>query len=243
MNAVRTSPSSTHLESRPPLTRDQIRDLLFAPLPELNPPGFRPDQLAGLRALPPFCKRLKLASGLWALEPLADGPPSPILDALTLSAELLAAVGGFLARRNPDEVPLRSLLVAATLTMFHHRPRPDDPRLKESQMLLEPEMLLLEAAELALLRRARSAGTSEEVLGCASLMLVALWQLAGLLRQSPGANPEELIRANGWMSPASEKILCKFAVGCAVGELASDGPGLGLLRAFRSPSARRASWL
>ncbi|MCP4659275.1 MAG: hypothetical protein GY856_28020, partial [bacterium] len=200
---------------------DQIRDLLFAPLPELNPPGFRPDQLAGLRALPPFCKRLKLTFGLWALEALADGPPSAILDALTLSCELLAAVGGYLAKRKPDEVPLRSLRIAATLTLFHHRPAPDDPRLKQAQMLLSPETLLIEAAELALLRRARSAGTSEEVLDCAALMLVALWHLADLLRTLPGSDPGELNLAN--RTPTLVRILSKLAIECAAEELVSEG--------------------
>ncbi len=220
--AARTPPSISIDASRQAMTRDQVRDLLFAPLPELNPPGFRPDQLEGLRALPPFCRRLKPAFGLWALEPLADGPPSPIFDALTLSAELLAAIGGYLARRKPaGEVSLRSLRVAATLTLFHHRPPPDDPRLKESQMLLSTETLLLEAAELSPLRRARSDGTSEEVLSCAALMVVALWQLADRLRLLPGAEPGELNLVN--RTPALVRILSTLAIECAADELVSEG--------------------
>jgi flagellar biosynthetic protein FliO len=46
------------------MPRDQVRALLFSPLPELRPPGFTPDQLAGLRSMPPFCAELKLTFGL-----------------------------------------------------------------------------------------------------------------------------------------------------------------------------------
>ncbi len=220
-------------DGRRPPARDQVRALLFAPLPELNPPGFRPDQLAGLRALPAFCGQLKLVFGLRALEPLANSPPAAILEALTLTAELLAAVGRYVARSS-DEVPLRSLRDAAILTRIHLRARPDAPRTEEP---LARETLFLEAAELALLRRARSAGTSEVLLGCAAGMLVALWQLADQLRQSPGADPGELNRANG--TPAApQKILFMLAVGCAADELASEGrvPVFPVLR----PSALRA---
>lgn len=44
----------------------QVTNLLFAPLPELNPPSFSfgTDQLDGLGALPAFCDHLKLIFGL-----------------------------------------------------------------------------------------------------------------------------------------------------------------------------------
>ncbi len=237
MSARRTPQPSPEGDCPPTPPRDRVRALLFAPLPELNPPGFSSEQLAGLRELPSFCEHLKLIFGLRALEPLAEGPPTATVATLTLAADLLSAVGSF-AARNPN-VTLGCFRDAATLTLIHLCPRKEEPPGEEAQLLPAPETLLLEAAELALLRRARSAGTSEESLGCAAGMLVALWELADHLRQSPGASPGELIRANGWKSPSSEKILVKLVLGCAVGELASDGRGLGLLRAFRSPAARR----
>jgi len=237
MSKPPTPQASPGGDCRQPTPGDQVGALLYASLPELNPPGFNPDQLAGLRALPSFCDQLKLIFALPALEPLAERPPVAALRTLTLTAELLAAVGRCVDR-NPD-VTLSSLRAAATLTQIHLRPRQDQPPGEEAELLLAREIVLLEAAELALLRRARSAGTSEEILGCAAGMLVALWDLADQLRQTPGARPEELARASGCASPATEKILCKLALGCAVGELASVGPDGGVVRAFRSPAARR----
>ncbi len=42
------------------LPLDQVGALLFAPLPELCPPGLALEQLDGLRSLPLFCGHLKL---------------------------------------------------------------------------------------------------------------------------------------------------------------------------------------
>lgn len=234
MNSPRTPRSPLVGGCRLTTPRDQVRALLFAPLPELDPSGFSPVQVAGLRALPTFCAQLKLIFGLRALEPLAERPPTATVDALSLTVELLAAVGSCIAR-NPD-ISMGSLLDAAILARGHLRPQPDEPG-EAAQILLSPATLLLEAAELFPLRRARSAGTSDEVLDGAADLLIALWQFADQLRQSPGASPGELIHANGWASPATAKILFKLALGCAVGELVSEGRGRGVVRTLRASAA------
>lgn len=208
----------------------QLTNLLFARLPELNPPGFSSEQHAGIRSLPAFCNHLKLIYGLRALEPLADGPPAATVGALSLSAELLAIIGGFVAT-NPD-VNLTVLRDAAAHTVIHLRPR----REESGQDAEAPprETLLLEAAELALLRRARSAGRGEEKVCCAARMILLLWEFAEQLLQSPGENAGALIHENGWANPATKKILFKLALGCAVGEVVSGEGSRAVLQTPRS---------
>ncbi len=64
----------------PTTPREQVLHLLYAPLPELNPPGLAPDQLAGLRSLPES-DRLKLVYAVNAPEPIADQVPAATLRA------------------------------------------------------------------------------------------------------------------------------------------------------------------
>ncbi|MCP4657670.1 MAG: hypothetical protein GY856_19870, partial [bacterium] len=74
----------------------EVASLLFAPLPELNPPGFDLNQLNGLRSLPAVGSELKLIYGLRALQPLAEHGADAIAAALTLVTEILSAFGAFL---------------------------------------------------------------------------------------------------------------------------------------------------
>ncbi len=113
---------------------------------------------------------------------------------------------------------LTALRIASALTVIDLRTMHGSPLGHEVEIFLTPEVLHLEAAALMPVWRARSAGKSAEILRCAAGMVLELWELADQLGQSHGASPEELTRANGWASPATEKILRKLALGCAVGD-------------------------
>ncbi len=159
----------------------------------------------------------RCAGAAKALEPLADHRPA----ALTLVNEILTALGRFLAENS--NASLTALRCAAAATLMNLRP-PDEPRPPDDAELLNT--LRLEAPAMVPLRRA-------------ARMILELWEFADQLRQSPETSPGELIHVNGWGSPATEKILCKLALGCAFGELVSDGRGGVVMRAFRAPAAHR----
>ncbi|MCP4660797.1 MAG: hypothetical protein GY856_35795, partial [bacterium] len=152
-----------------PLPESQITDLFFAPLPVLNPPSLDHNHLQGLRSLPTVGSELKLNYGLRALAPLADHGPAALLAALTLVTEILSAFGAFLSR-NPDTT-LTDLRAAAVSTLLDlragHEPVPD----ADVENFRSPQVVLLEAAEMAQLRRARSAGTSAEIVHGAARMV------------------------------------------------------------------------
>ncbi|MCP4656507.1 MAG: hypothetical protein GY856_13930, partial [bacterium] len=98
-----TTPTSRSLqaagrESGRERSRAQLLYLLHTPLAELNPPGLPPDQRVGLRSLPE-ANRLKLIYAFKALEPLAERPPDAAYRTLHLTAEILAALGSYAARR------------------------------------------------------------------------------------------------------------------------------------------------
>ncbi|MCP4549701.1 MAG: hypothetical protein GY835_24865 [bacterium] len=57
------------------MTREQVTNCPFAPLPELNPHAFT-SELNGLRSLPDSCSGLKLIYAVKALEPFADQGPT-----------------------------------------------------------------------------------------------------------------------------------------------------------------------
>ncbi len=171
----------------------QVTDLLFEPLPQLNLAGFNASQVDGLRSLPEFCKDLQLIYALKALEPLAGRGPAAPHEALSLAAEILAALSRPVAK-NPG-VPIW---------------------------------------------RARSAGKSEEILRCATSMVLELWEFADQLRRSPGKSAGELIHKSGWANPATARILRKLALGNAVAEVvkryqrrgdsATGNGGVGVMR-------------
>ncbi|MCP4656508.1 MAG: hypothetical protein GY856_13935 [bacterium] len=102
---------------------DGTSNQLFRSLGEFAPPGLAPDQLAGLRSLPES-NRLKLIYAFKALEPLAERPPAEGVGTVRLTAEIMASLGRYAARR--PGVSLTALRVAATLTVINHsciRPR------------------------------------------------------------------------------------------------------------------------
>ncbi len=188
-----------------PLPENQIIDLLFAPLPELKPPSLDHNHLHGLRSLPAVGRELKLICGHRALRPLAEHGPAAIATALTLVTEILSALGAFLSR-NPDTT-LAALRAAAVSTLLDlrrgHEPVPD----ADVEPFRSPQVVLLEAAEMAQLRRARSAGTSAEIVHGAARMVHELWEFAAELGRSPAGRAWELIHVRCWGSPATTRIL------------------------------------
>ncbi|MCP4654821.1 MAG: hypothetical protein GY856_05310, partial [bacterium] len=148
------SPGGGHCPPSAP--RAQLLYLLHTPLAELSPPGLPPGQRAGLRALPES-NRLKLLYAFKALEPLAERPPDAAYRTLHLTAEILAALGSYAARR---PVSLTALRFAASLTVIDLR-NPYGSPLEEAEIFLTPQVLQLEAAALMPIWRARSAGKSD----------------------------------------------------------------------------------
>ncbi len=190
---------------RMPLTREQLINLLHLPLPELRPTGFDADQRAGLRSLHLLCRHLKLIYGLRALQLLAEHGPAAIATALTLVTEILSAFGTFLSS-NP-ETSFRDLRAAAVSTLLDLRPGHEPIPDADLEPFRSPRVVLLEAAEMAQLRRAMSAGTSEEIVHGAGRMVHELWELADELQRSPAGRAWELINVRCWGSPATTKVL------------------------------------
>ncbi len=180
-------------------------DFVFASLRDLNPPGLDPNQLHGMRSLRTVGRELKLIYGLRALQPLAEHGPVAIATALTLVTEILSALGTFLSR-NPDTT-LADLRAAAVSTLLDlrrgHEPVPD----ADVEPFRSPQVVFLEAAEMAQLRRARSTGTSEEIVHGAARMVHELWEFADELGRSPAGRACELIHVRCWGSPATTKVL------------------------------------
>ncbi|MCP4656396.1 MAG: hypothetical protein GY856_13365, partial [bacterium] len=174
--------------------------------------------------------RLKLIYAFKALEPLAERPPDAAYRTLHLTAEILAALGHYAARR---PVSLTAFRLAAALTVIDLR-NPYGSPLEEAEIFLTPQVLHLEGEALMPMRRAMRAGKSEEILRCAAGMVLELWEFADQLRQSPEPSAGALLHANGWASPATAKILRKLTLGAAVTAVVPDG---GLMRAFRPPAA------
>ncbi|WP_288100405.1 hypothetical protein, partial [Herbaspirillum sp.] len=98
-------------------SRAQLLYLLHTPLAELSPPGLPPDQRAGLRSLP-GSNRLKLIYAFKALEPLAERTPAEALGTVRLTAEIMASLGRYAARR---PVSLIAFRLAAALTVIDLR--------------------------------------------------------------------------------------------------------------------------
>ncbi|MCP4545772.1 MAG: hypothetical protein GY835_04815 [bacterium] len=188
-----------------PLTREQLINLLHLPLPELSPPVFAAEHLYGLRSLTLLCRHIKLIYGLRALQPLAEHGPAAIVAALTLVTEILSAFGAFLSS-NP-ETSLRDLRAAAVSILLDLRPGHEPVPDADLEPFRSPQVVLLEAAEMAQLRRARSAGTSEEIVRGAALMVNEIWELAAELGRSPAGRACELINVRCWGSPATTKVL------------------------------------
>jgi len=207
------------------MPREQLVNLLHLPLPELTPPGFDAGELAGLRSLPCFCAQLKMIYGLRALAPLAERPASATVGALLLGSRLLSSVGRYVAR-NPT-VTLTGLHTAAALTLIDLQPGNQEPPGEEAELFQSPGVVLLEAAEMAQLRRARGAGQSAESVVAAAGLILELWDFAYALRRSPGKSAGALIHERGWASPATAAILRKLALGAAVGEVVPFRTSLG----------------
>ncbi len=187
------------------MTREELNKMLHLPLPELRPAGFDAEQRAGLRSLTLLCRHLKLIYGLRALQPLAEHGPAAIVAALTLVTEILSAFGTFLSS-NP-ETSLRDLRAAAVSTLLDLRPGHEPVPDPDIEPFRSPQVVLMEAAEMALLRRAMSAGTSEEIVRGAARMVHELWELAEDLQRSSAGCACELINARCWDSPATTKVL------------------------------------
>ncbi|MCP4549747.1 MAG: hypothetical protein GY835_25105, partial [bacterium] len=182
-----------------------MNNLVFKPLSELNPPDMVPNQLHGLRALRAVGREIKLIYGLRALEPLTAHGPAAIATALTLVTEILSVLGAFLSR-NPDTT-LADLRAAAVSTLLDLRPGHEPVPDADVEPFRSPRVVLLEAAEMAQLRRARSAGTSEEIVHGAARMVHELWEFADELGRSPAGRACELINVRCWGSPATTKVL------------------------------------
>ena len=216
------------------MPREQLVNLLHRPLPELTPPGFNAGELAGLRSLPCFCAQLKMIYGLRALAPLAERPASATVDALLLGARLLSSVGGFVSRNPTGTVTLTGLRFAAALTLIDLQPGNEEPPGEDAELFQSPGVVLLEAAEMAQLRRARGAGQSAESVVAAAGLLLELWDFADALRRSPGKSAGALIHERGWASPATTAILRKLELGAALGEVV-------LLRTSFGPATQAAA--
>ncbi len=185
--------------------RGHFANLLFATIPALNTPDMVPNQLHGLRSWSAVGSELKLIYGLRALEPLAEHGPAAIATALTLVTEILSAFGAFLSR-NPD-TSLADLRAAAVSTLLDLRPGHEPVPDADVEPFRSPQVVFLEAAEMAQLRRARSAGTSEEIVRGAARMVHELWEFADELGRSPAGRAWELIHVRCWGSPATTKVL------------------------------------
>ncbi len=192
-----------------PTPRVQVLHLLYAPLSELNPPGLAPGQLDSLYSIPES-DRLRLIYALKALEPLAGQRPAAGLEALTLTAEILAALDRFRAKN-----PGASLRFAAAVTLIDVRAQHGRTPGDEAEIFLTPEILHLEAEAMRPIWRTRSAGKSGEILRCAAEMVLELWESIDQLRRSPGKSAGELIHESGWENAATAKILRKLELGSA----------------------------
>ncbi|MCP4550389.1 MAG: hypothetical protein GY835_28350, partial [bacterium] len=165
------------------IKEEQGTSLLSTPLRDLDTPDPESNQLHGLWARLPVGSELKLIYGLRALEPLAEHGQAAIGAALTLGTEILSALGTFLSR-NPDTT-LADLRAAAVSTLLDLRPGHEPVPDADVEPFRSPQVVLLEAAEMAQLRRARSAGTSEEIVHGAARMVHELWEFADELGRSP----------------------------------------------------------
>ncbi len=187
------------------ISESQIAKLLFRLVAELNPTGLDLNQLHGLRSLPTGGSELKLIYGLRALQPLAKHGPTAIAAALTLVTEILSAFGAFHSR-NPDTT-VTDLRAAAVSTLIDLRPGHEPVPDADVENFRSPQVVLLEAAEMAQLRRARSAGKSEEIVHGAAGMVHELWVFADELQRSPAGRAGELNHVRCWGSPATTKVL------------------------------------
>ncbi|MCP4546568.1 MAG: hypothetical protein GY835_08905 [bacterium] len=192
----------------------QVTNLLFAPLPELNPPGFDPSRLAGLRALPGSCNELKLIYGLRALEPLAERPATAHVEALLLAVRILSAVGVVVSRI--PTLTLTDCRFAASLALNRLRPGNEETPTVQADLLRNPGVLQLLSAEMIWIHDAEIVGQSEEIVRCAAGMVLELWEFADQLRRCPGKCAGEMIHESGWANAATAKILRKLALGSAV---------------------------
>ncbi|MCP4549319.1 MAG: hypothetical protein GY835_22935, partial [bacterium] len=173
---------------------------LFRPVAELKPPGLDPNQLSGLRSLRAVGRELKLIYCLRALQPLAEHGPVAIATALTLVTEILSALGTFLSR-NPD-TSLADLRAAAVSTLLDLRPGHEPVPDADVEPFRSPQVVFLEAAEMAQLRRARSAGTTEEIVHGAARRVHEAWERADGLGRAPAGRAWELIHVRCRGSPA-----------------------------------------
>jgi len=203
----------------PPTTPpDQLLHLLNAPLSQLKHPGLEPHQLEGLRSLPE-AKRLKLAYALNATEPVTDPCPAARIQTVDLTVKMLGSLARF-ASGKPRRVSLAAFRFAAALTVIDVRSANGLAPSNPVSIFMTPTVLHLEGAAMLAVWRARSVGTSEEIIGWAAEMVLELWELAARLRQWPGKTAAELSRTQGRVSRPPKEILRQVALFHAADELA-----------------------
>jgi len=194
---------------------DQPLLLLHAPLSELKPAGPEPGEIEVLAALPE-AKRLKLAYAFHATAPFTNPDPSVAIAAVRVTVEMLSALGRQVARR--PGITLTALRFAAALSVIDLR-YPDAPS-HDAGIFLSPTVLQLEGATLLPVWRARSAGTSEEIILWAAETVLELWELAARLRRWPEKSAAELSRSLGRLSGKPKEILRQVALFHAADEVA-----------------------